>query len=116
MDSRIRADLQLARSAHYIDIIRTVCFVEVGLLAIIVFGTAAGHEPALWALILGTAIYAIVAGDQALSDLKALRDSMDEETARSPYGKVALKSDYRLYRWLNVAVNAIIALALLAGV
>ena len=116
MDSRIRVEAQAARATHYFGIMRTVCFVEVGLLAIMVFGDTSGHVLALWALILGTAVYAIVAGDQALSDIRALRDSMDEETALTPYGQAAKRVDYRLLRWINVTANAVIALALLASV
>jgi len=115
MDRQIRAQSQAARGNHYFDIMRTVCFVEVGLLAIIVFGDIANHLIALWALIIGTGIYAVVGGDQALHDIEGLRNSMDEETARSPYGKTALKVNYTRIRILSGLMNGVIALALLVS-
>lgn len=113
MDSTTRAAIAASRGAHYFDILRTVHFGNIALAAIIVFADTANYKIALGAVTIGLAVFGTLAGDSALKDLQNLRESMDEETAGSPFGKGQQGTPYGVFRVLSAAVIIIVALALL---
>lgn len=113
MDITTRATIAGYRGTHYFDILRTVHFGNVALAAIIVFGDTTNYKIAMAAVIIALAIFGTLAGDSALKDLQNLRESMDEETANSPFGKGQQGTPYSIYRFLSAAVIIIVALALL---
>lgn len=116
MDQNISITVQVARGNHYFSIMRTSIFAEAGVAAIIVLGDASGHTLALQAIIVGLAIFAVLAGDTALKDIKNLISDMDDETASSNFGKGAQATPYSALRAISAVVHILIAIALLASI
>ena len=110
-DQRIR--LALERANHYYLIMLTVLLSDVILAGIIAFTGGGEARLALAAIIVGVGLYGVLGGDPALRDLANLRDSMDEETASTPYGKGAKASPIGAFRAISALVSAVLALALL---
>ena len=116
MDQNNRITAQVARGSHYFSIMRTSIFAEVAVAAIIVLGDTSGHTFALQAIIVGLAIFAVLAGDTALKDIKNLVSDMDDETASSSYGKGAQATPYPALRAISAVVHILIAIALLISI
>jgi hypothetical protein len=76
----------MSRTSHYSDIMRTTIFAFVGLAAIIELGPD-GYSAPLAILVIATAAYGILAGGVALDDIINIRDDMDEDMAKTAYGK-----------------------------
>lgn len=116
MDTQLRTTIQVARGNHYFWIMRTSIFAEVAIAAVIVLGETSGHTLGLQALIIGVALFAVLAGDTALKDISNLIKDMDGGTAGTTFGKATQATPYPVLRGISAAVHVLIALALLVSI
>lgn len=98
--------LSMCRLTQYYDIMRTTLFVFTGLAAIIEFGPS-GYSAPLTVLAITATAYGILGGSTAIADVNNLRDDMDEEAAKTKFGK-ALKA--RNVQALNIISAAMVGL------
>lgn len=99
-----------ARSADYHGIMRTTIFTFLGIAAVIEFA-GGGYSAPLATLVVANAAYGILAGGAALDDLHGLRQSMDDATAQTAYGKVVASRNIPTLKMVSSVLLGLIGLA-----
>ncbi len=107
--------ISMARSEHYFNVMRTTLFAFIGLAAIIHLGPDDYSAP-LAMLVVATTAYGVLAGSTALVDITSLRADMDEETARSHYGRTLRLRNFKLLNILSATLLALIGIAELLAI
>jgi len=107
--------LQIARTGHYGDIMRTALFALTATAAIIGFG-ADGIAVPLTLLIIAITAFGAIGGATALDDVSALRDDMDEATGSSVYGQNAKTRNLGLLKTLTMVLIGATGLAQIIAV
>jgi predicted DNA repair protein MutK len=110
MKPELRNNLSLNRQAHYFDIIRTCLFCFVALAAIIELGPDRYSAP-LTVLVITTVAYGILAGNIALTDVGNLMADLDEETAKTNYGKGISARNIPALKMISSALLALVGIA-----
>ena len=110
MNTELRMQLQIARTGHYGDIMRTTIFAQLALTAVIGFGATGVTVPLVIAAVT-IALFGALGGSTALDDISILRDDMDEATGSSAYGKQAKARNLALLKALSAGLIALIAAA-----
>ena len=105
-----RISILLARSADYFGIMRTTIFTLAGIAAIIELGPS-GYSAPLTMLVVATAAYGILAGGTALDDIINLRDDMDNEMAKTSYGKGVSARNIPALKMISAVLLALIGVA-----
>ena len=115
MNSDLRMQLQIARTHHYGDIIRTTLFSLLGLGALIGFGAESIDIP-LAVLTVAVTLFGILAGGTALDDIATLRDDMDEATGTSNYGQLVKGRNLGLLKMISGTLIGLTGLGLLLSI
>ncbi len=116
MDQNLRTTATMSRGNHYLSIMRTSIFAEIAVAAVIVLGNASGGALALQAIVVGVAIFAVLAGDAALKDISNLDADMDEKMASSNYGSGLRSVPFPVLRAISAVVHILIAAALFISI
>lgn len=111
MNSELRMQLQIARTGHYGDIMRTTLFCLLGIAAIIGFGGGAAAKLPLVFATIAVTLFGALAGGTALDDISVLRDDMDDGTGASAYGQQAKGRNLKLLKLLSGALIGLTGLA-----
>ncbi|MDD9921619.1 MAG: hypothetical protein OXQ92_04960 [Boseongicola sp.] len=112
MDQGIRAQLQISRTTHINDILRTTIFSFIGLGALIAFTD--GLAIPLTVLTITVTVFGILAGNTAIDDVSVLRNDMDEATRASHYGQKAHGRNLEAFKIVSTVLNGAVGLAYLA--
>ncbi len=107
--------LSMTRITNYYEIMRTTVFAFVGLAAIIELGPD-GYSASLTVLVIVTAAYGILAGGSALDDVINLRDDMDEEMAKTSFGKALKARNVPALKMTSSVLLGLVAIAELYAV
>lgn len=86
MTPEIRTNIVASRAADYFGIMRTTLFTMTAIAAIIELGPG-GYSAPLAMLVVAISAYGILAGGAALDDISNLRGDLDEDMAKTNYGK-----------------------------
>ena len=109
MIPELRMQLQIARTTHYGEVLRTTLFGQLGISAMIGFG-AEGIILPLFVMTIAITVFGVAAGNAALDDIGALRNDMDEEMAGSNYAKFARGRNLEGLKMLSTGLLVLIGI------
>ncbi len=113
MQSDLRMQLQIARTAQYGDVMRTSLFGLVAVAAVAAFGGDGADLP-LAIITVAITLFGALGGGAALDDIAALRDDMDEATGMSTYGQKAKSRNLGALKVMSALLLGLSGLAILA--
>ncbi len=112
MQSDLRMQLQIARTAQFGDIMRTSLFGLIGIAAVAAFGGDGADIP-LAIVTVATTLFGVLGGGAALDDIAALRDDMDTATGTSVYGQKAKGRNLAALKAISAVLLGLSGLAIL---
>lgn len=110
MAPELRSSILIARTGDYFGVMRTTFFTFVALAAIIELGPD-GYSAPLTMLVVAAAAYGILAGGTALDDIINLRGDMDEDMAKTTYGKGVSARNIPALKTISAVLLGLIAVA-----
>ncbi len=110
MTPELRNAITQGRLDNYTAIMRTTIFTLTGVAAVIELGPG-GYSAPLTMLVVTTCAYGILAGGVALDDVTNLRESMDDDTANSAYGRAALSRNLPMLKMTSAVLLGLVGLA-----
>ncbi|MEO0702136.1 MAG: hypothetical protein AAFV31_15310 [Pseudomonadota bacterium] len=115
MNSELRMQLQIARTAQYGDIMRTSLFALIAVAAVVGLGVT-GVDIPLAVLTVAITLFGAIGGGTALDDVSVLRQDMDEDTAGSAYGRQVKTRNLALLKTLSAALLGLAGLGVLLAI
>lgn len=109
-----RITILIARSGDYFNIMRTTLFVLLGIGAALHFGDS--YSAPLLVLAIAITAYGILAGGVALDDIIALREDMDDEVAKTAYGRGVKARNIPMLKMISAGLIGLSGLAAVLAV
>ncbi len=110
MTPELRQSIVKARTADYVNIMRTTLFTFLGIGAVLHLGNDDYSAPLMVLSIVITA-YGVLAGGVALDDLNNLKGDVDDETAGTSYGSGVASRDILMLKNISSGCVALTGLA-----